>query len=120
MSPGSSSHFVVSAIIVADANETRVRHELASLRGRLRRHPGQVLHFRKLTHSQKIKAAQELATFSVAVTSSIICKGSLGQPRPAGNLAYISQPDPMYLWALRLVLERISWYVREHGQGRPL
>jgi hypothetical protein len=33
---------------------------------------------------------------------------------PAGDMAYISRPDPMYLWALRLLLERVSWFVVEH------
>lgn len=29
-------------------------------------------------------------------------------------MAYIARPDPMYLWALRLLLERVSWYIDEH------
>jgi len=116
LSAGASIHFVVSAVIVADSNDATVRHELAGTRSALGRGPGHVLHFQKLTHSHRLKAAQDLAGFSIAtVTNVVIHKNLLGQPMPAGNMAFISRPDPMYLWALRLLLERISWYCDEHG-----
>lgn len=116
ISARSDKHFVVSAVIVADADEPTVRTELAGLRGTLGRHPGQVLHFQKFSHSQRLKAVQDIAGFSVAaITNVIIHKRLIGQPMPAGNMAFISRADPMYLWALRLLLERVSWYVDEHG-----
>jgi hypothetical protein len=114
ISPASSKHFVVSGIVVCDRDDGAVRTERDNLA--LGRRPGHVLHYRKLTHPQKIKAAQDIARSSIAsVTSVIIHKGRLGQPLTAGNMAHISRPDPMYLWALRLLLERVSWYVAEHG-----
>lgn len=114
--PSSSKHFVVSAVIVADQHDAAVRGDHARLVHALGRRPGHVLHFRKLTHSQKIKAAQDIAGSAIAtITSVIIQKGPLAKPLPAGNMAYISRPDPMYLWALRLLLERVSWYVAEHN-----
>lgn len=112
----SDRHFAVAAVIVADANVGRTRGELAMLRTAVGRHPGHILHFRKLSHSQKLKSTQDVAASSIAAISTVtIHKNLLGQPLPAGNLAYIAQPDPMYLWALRLLLERVSWYVDEHG-----
>jgi len=117
ISPTSDKHFVVSAVIVADQADAQVRLELDSLRVTLGRKPGHVLHFRKLSHSQRLKAVQDIAQFSLAtITNVIIHKGLIRQPMPAGNMAFISQADPMYLWALRLLLERISWDVDEyHG-----
>ena len=48
-----------------------------------------VLHFRNFSHSQRVKAAQDLAQFSIAkVTNVIIAKREL-----------IAQADPIYLWA---------------------
>jgi Protein of unknown function (DUF3800) len=115
ISPASSKHFVVSAVIVADAQDAEVRSEHETLLRTLGRQPAHVLHFRKLTHPQKVRATQDIGSSSVAaITSVIIQKGPLGQPLPTGNMAHISRPDPMYLWALRLLLERISWYVDEH------
>lgn len=119
LAPASSKHFVVSAVIVADEHDAIVRAERDALAQTLGRESTHVLHFRKLTHPQKIKAAQDIAGSAVAaITSVVIHKGPLGKPLPAGTMAYIARPDPMYLWALRLLLERVSWYVAEHeGTG---
>lgn len=51
--------------------------------------------------------------------SVIICKRKIGT-FPGGGLAYITKPDPLYLWACRLLLERISWYIRDHGGGTSI
>jgi len=77
------------------------------------------VHFRKLTHAQKIKACQDVAGSSVAtITNVVFCKSKLaGQIPRTGGVAYIKQADPMYLYTVRLLLERISWYVDEHGGG---
>jgi hypothetical protein len=118
VSAASTAHFVASALIVRDDVHTVVREELGGLRGALGRQPGQTLHFQKFSHSQRLKAAQDLAGFSVdAITNVILCKRGFAQPDPAGDTAYITRPDPMYLWAMRLLLERVSWYIRDHGGG---
>ena len=115
MSSSSSKYFVASAVVIADAAETSARAELSSLRSALGRAAGQVIHFQNLSHSHRLKAAHDLATSSVAtVTSVVICKTSLRQA------ALISQADPMYLWALRLLLERVSWFCDENGQGEAV
>jgi len=122
MKPASSDHFVVSAIIVADVLDAQVRTELATLSQLLGRKPGQVLHFRNLTHPQKVKATQDIAASSIAtITNAIICKRHLaGAAALPGSTAYITHPDPMYLWALRLLLERVSWWIRDHGDGTSI
>jgi hypothetical protein len=117
--PASSKHFVVSAVIVRDQHDAAARAELTTLRAALGRHPGHEVHFRKLTHAQKIKACQDVAGSSIAtITNVVFCKANLaGQIPGTGGIAYIKQADPMYLYAVRLLLERISWYVDEHGGG---
>lgn len=113
---GSSRYFVVSAVIVDDAQDSTVRDQVSRLKQLLRRGSDDVLHFRNLTHSQKVKACQEIASLSVqGFASVVICKNTLNTPFPDGGLAYIAQPDPMYLWAIRLLLERVSWFVRDTG-----
>lgn len=42
--PGSSKHFVVSAVIVADEADAKAREQLTALRAALGRHPGHVPH----------------------------------------------------------------------------
>jgi hypothetical protein len=122
MKAASSDHFVVSAVVVRDVDHSQVRSELAALRQALGRDPGHVVHFRKLTHPQKIKAAQDVAASSIAVlTNVIVCKRHLQGTNPLGGGApFIFRADPMYLWALRLLLERISWYIRDHGGGSSI
>lgn len=121
IAPASSAHFVTAAVLVEDSQISPGRAALDQLRIDLGRRPGHVLHFRNLTHPQKVKATQDLAGFPIEVIScSIVCKRNLGQPTPAGNMAYISRPDPMYLWALRLLLERISWYARDNGAAEVI
>lgn len=118
MKPASSNHFVVSAIIVDDSLDATARAELARTRHALGRKPGQVIHFRNLTHPYKVKATQDLAASSIAtIVNVIICKRHLQGQGQAGQTPYITNPDPMYLWALRLLLERVSWWIREHGGG---
>jgi hypothetical protein len=115
---GSSRYFVVSAFIVDNAKEAVARQELLALKHALGRKPSDTLHFRKLTHSQKVKACQDIANFSVQrFTSVVLSKKAITTPFPGGGLAYISQPDPMYLWAVRLLLERVSWFIRDTGGG---
>lgn len=114
----SSLHFVLSAIIVPDATDAQARRNLGQLRSVLGRQPTHVLHFQKLTHSHRLKATQDLATFPIAaITSAILCKRGFSEPDAAGDLAFITNPDPMYLWAVRLLLERVSWFIRDHGGG---
>jgi hypothetical protein len=115
--PGSSDHFVVSAVVVREHEDAKVRAELATSKQTIGVTAGNVLHFRKLTHPRKVKACQDVSNFSIAcVTSVIVCKRML-KPFPSGGLSYISQPDPLYLWAVRLLLERVSWFIRDHGGG---
>jgi len=121
ISRDASAHFVASAVIVHDDHHGATIADVACLRAALRRHPGHAIHFQKLGQSMRLKAIQDLATSSAAVvTNVILCKRGFDQPDPAGDMAYITNPDPMYLWAMRLLLERVSWYIRDHGGGAAI
>lgn len=121
ISEASSGHFVVAAALVRDRHDAMARQQLAELRSVLGRDDRHVLHFQRFSHSHRIKAVQDVAASTVdAVCSSILCKRGFNQPTPAGELAYITRPDPMYLWAVRLLLERVSWYLRDNGGGRAI
>lgn len=116
VSPTSDRHFVVSAVIVPDAADRIVRSELAELRQSLCRHPAHVLHFVKFNHSERLKAVQDVANFSFATIANVVVrKDRIHRPHRRTDSAHISRPDPMYLWALRLLLKRISWYIQDVG-----
>ncbi len=112
-------HFVASAVIVRHDKQAPARAELAQLRADLGRQPRQVLHFQKFSHAQRLKAIQGLAASSVdTIANVIMCKGGFTQPdAKTGELSYITNPDPMYLYPVRLLMERVSWYIRENGGG---
>jgi hypothetical protein len=116
--PGSSTHFIVAAVVVRDEYDAVVRGQLTALRTQLGRQPGHTLHFRKLTHSQKVKACQEIAGFSAdMITTVTMVKPRFNEPLPGGGETYLKNANAMYLWSVRLALERISWYVGKHGGG---
>lgn len=112
ISEKSSRYFVVSAVMVHESHNDRVRAQLGDLKVALGRHRHQILHFRNLRPREKrVAAAAGVADFAMApVMSVIIDKAEIGKVGPAGDMAFIAQPDPMYFWALRLLLERVSWY----------
>lgn len=119
--PGSSKYFVVTAVVVDDDKDALAREALLQLKRLLGRRPEDILHFRNLTHSQKVKACQTISSLPIdGFASVIVCKKILSTPFPSGGLAYIAQPDPMYLWAIRLLLERVSWLIRDTGEGTSI
>ena len=107
----SSAHFVVSAVIVADADERALRAYLANMRLSVNRRANDELHFQKLTHSDRLKVTLDLGLAPIAaITTAILVKQHLYSSANYQTAAHIAQPDPMYLWALRLLLERVSWF----------
>jgi hypothetical protein len=87
-----------------------VEQRLAALKVALGRQPTDTLHFVNLKkHGQRVKAAQELGNLeSVTLASVIVCKNHL----PATP---VLTDDQAYLYAVRLLLERISWFSRDRG-----
>lgn len=82
--------------------------ELASLRSKLGRQPGQEVHFVKLSHHDRLLAAHTLGTLvpNVTVITVTVCK------RELAPMAGFTE-DMAYLWTFRLLLERLSWLARD-------
>lgn len=100
---------MVAAVIVRDGRDAEARRHLAALRSDLGRKPGQPLHFLKFTHPQRLRAAQALTASPIrAVSSVILCK----EPLRDSQKTQLTSADPMYLYALRMLIERVSWCVR--------
>jgi hypothetical protein len=111
----SSVHFLVAAVIVRESKIASALSELSALGTALARGTEHPIHFRNLSHSQKIKAAADAAMLPIdAISMAIMCKRHFLDP------PYIGQTDPMYLFAVRLVLERTSWYLRDQGATEAL
>lgn len=105
-----SDHFVMSAAVIRDEDLPAVSELLGRLRVDLMRHPTDNLHWRNLkSHSQRLHAAQAIGSWDVLTVSSVVvCKRHL-----KGSL--IQDESAAYLYTLRYLLERLSWFARDRG-----
>ncbi len=113
LSPVSSRYFVFSAVVVSDANDGRLRSELACLREALGRSSGHPLHFVKFSHSQRLKAVQSVARSSAsAIVNAVVEKAPIAV-RHDSEAAMTPRRNPVHLAGLRLLLERVSWWLSD-------
>ena len=116
----SSDYFIVSAVIVPDASDKDLRMVLRHFKLEAGRPPNAPLHFRKLSHNDRRELVARISSVeSMVSVNVVIAKRFLGTSRDQ-TAHYIRRPDSMYLYALRLLLERISWYCDEHGHTPAL
>ncbi len=103
----SSDHFVMSAVIVTSEDYHRVASLLARLRTDLSRRPGDPLAWKNLkSHAERLHAARTLGSQPwLTVSSVVVCKRYLTTALPSEEQAY--------LFTLRFLLERLSWYARD-------
>ena len=104
----SSDYFVLSAVIVDDALGQAAKDLLATKRADLGRRPGDTLSWKNIrTHSQRLHAAKLLGSSALTISTVVVCKRHLPGPLPT--------EDHAYLYTVRFLLERLSWYARDHG-----
>lgn len=114
--PASSPFFCFAAVVVNDGNDHELRRAHARWCTDLQKPLGTNLHWRDNLkyHHQRRYAAHALGALPVRLSFVIVHKASL--PRTS----YImSNSEAMYLWAARLLLERLSWMVRDQ-QGEAI
>ena len=110
MTDKSSDHFVMAAVILEEARLDESSKFLTKLRQDLRRGPSSTIHWQKLkSHSDRLHAAKALSSEEgVTISSVVVCKHALAStPLPDEHTAY--------LFTLRMLLERLSWYARDLG-----
>jgi hypothetical protein len=107
---GASPYFVIAAVVVRDSNVQHATEALAKLRSSSGRQPHQALAWKKLTPGARTLAARELGRKGfLKITSVVVCKHYL----PSSQLP---SHHHRYAFALRLLLERVSWLAHEHGE----
>lgn len=110
-SASSSDHFTMSAVVWKEEWDADARDLLRELRQALGRQSGHAVHFVKLNHHDRLLASNKLgdASPNLLVVTVTICKRHLS-PRAGFT------DDMVYLWSLRLLLERLSWLAREQDR----
>ncbi len=113
---GSSEWFVLSGVILRRANELNEVKLVDEVRNRINagRKPDQkiperkALHFRDLKHEQRKFYSALISKARLRTVSILIHKPSLTSPEN------FTQESKLYFYAVRLLVERVSWCCRDH------
>jgi len=108
---GSSDWFILSAVITKKATDLQTVKLVDGVRLKLGKPPKKPLHFRDLRHEHRLPYIDAIANAKLSTVSILIHKPSLKEPEK------FRQRYRLYFYAVRLLLERISWYCRDHKTG---
>jgi hypothetical protein len=108
---GSSTWFVLSAVIVAKQHDLPVVKLVDEVRATLGRKPEDhaPLHFRRLKHEHRRPLLARIATAPVTALTVLVHKPSLTET------GTFQRRDALYFYTGRYLLERVSWYCRDRG-----
>lgn len=103
----SSTHFIMSAVILDESQVQDFEEAFAALKVGTRRQPNQELTFKRLNDQHRVFVSSEIGSFEkTTVISVVLCKRSLTDE--------FQDENRLYLFALRLLLERLSWFGQKH------
>ncbi len=105
---GSSEWFILSAAITRRASDLETVRLVDTVRDRLGRPPRKPLHFRDLRHEHRLVFVDEIAQRNLRTVSILIHKPSLCETE------MFAERYRLYFYAVRYLLERVSWYCRDH------
>jgi hypothetical protein len=112
---GSSKWFVISALIVHKDSDSVLRDTAAEIRRKCGFAPKHVLHFSDLNHERRVYLINRIASLPVRVASVIVHKEEIEKPETFTEAAF-----RLYFYATRLLLERVSWFCRDHARQQRL
>lgn len=111
---GSSEWFVLSAIVTRKENDLKVVKLVDSVRAALGKPEKKPLHFRDIKHEQKIPFVETIAQSDLKVLSVLCHKPSLREPEK------FRERYRLYFYSVRYLLERVSWYCRDHRSAKDI
>ncbi len=111
---GSSRWFVLTTVITRRDTDLETVRLVDVVRQRLRRSAAKALHFRDLRHEQRLLYVDTIAKANLATASVLVHKPSLQEPEK------FRERYRLYFYAVRYLLERLSWYCRDHRGKRDV
>lgn len=105
---GSTEWLVLSAVITARASDLETVKLVDTFRNDFGMHSKKPIHFRKLGSLERSNLISRIAKANLSVVSIIIHKPSLQRPEQ------FRERNRLYFYGVRLLLERVSWYCRDH------
>lgn len=118
MSPSSSPFFILAAVVVPDDRDADLRAERDKLCVALDRPIGTVLHWAEniKRHEQRKFVASALGSQDYVTLSYVIVDKA--RLRASGGAQGLKDHTAMYNYAIRRLLERLSWLIRDsHGEA---
>lgn len=110
----SSDWFVLAALITHKENDLDTVRAVDVVRGELKLRPRDHVHWKKLKHIEKVRYAQIMAPLPTSVTAVCVHKPSLREP------AAFQEQYRLYFYAVRCLLERVSWLARDRHEPARL
>lgn len=124
---GNSEWLCLGGYLVKAESETELDGRRDAILKSIGQKPGGVLHFRNLKHWNRGKAAQALATRTFAARGFVVCsckQTMLNHRNDRAAAASGNQRDYLYNFVSRLLLERVTEYVKQsaqrHGIEKPV
>jgi hypothetical protein len=103
----SSDWFILAAFITRKKTDLQTVRIIERVRAELKLNPRKHIHWKKLKHPQKVRYAQIIASTQSRVMAVCVHKPSLMEPEK------FSERYRLYFYAVRYLVERISWLVRD-------
>jgi hypothetical protein len=105
---GSSRWFILSGVVTRKTNDLETVKLIDEVRAQLK-HPDLVpLHFRKLKHEHRLPLVSRIAKADLKIVSVLVNKPMIVETEK------FRQRNVLYFYAVRYLLERVSWYCRDH------
>lgn len=105
---GSSDWFVVSAVVTFTTQQDRVLALADKIRSTTGIKPKGLIHFADMPHERRVRAYHEVRQENLRFVSVIINKRAIKRPE-----IFTAQRGRLYYYAVRLLLERVSWLCRD-------
>lgn len=109
---GSSRWLVLSALIFRKENDLEAVATAKAARELLNKPAKHPLHFRELKHEQRVPLARLIGNTNARSVNVLIHKPSIPNPE-----VFQQEKYSLYRYASRLLLERVSWFCRDHRKA---
>lgn len=106
---GSSRWLVLSAVIFRKRNDLAAVGLMKQVRETLGKPSKKALHFRHLKHEQRLPFVRAIGATKLRAVSVLVHKPSISEPEK-----FQSEAFRLYRYAVRLLLERVSWLCRDN------
>ena len=106
----SQGHFLFGGYVIDRDEEPQISAALAGVRREFGFPPGKHLHFSDLSHHRRLRLSQVIAGLPITALVVALCKRAGGPKAPI-------HADLLYNWMARLVMERLSWYLRDEARS---